>query len=67
MILQWESSQKPYRLSWVGPNRITTPVSTMEEVQTKIAVIIGPQGAKGEKGERGEIGGLPTILTGGFF
>ncbi len=67
MLLQWGQERPPLKLQWEGPNKITSAVSTMQEVQTKLAVISGPRGRDGEKGEPGTVGGLPATLDGGFF
>jgi hypothetical protein len=40
----------------------------MEEVESKIAVVFGPQGPKGDKGDPGTVSGeLPAVLDGGNF
>ena len=48
MIVNWIQDRPSFKLNWLGPNRvITQAVSTMEEVQAKVAVISGPRGPQG--------------------
>jgi hypothetical protein len=66
-VLRWAIKQPPFKLNWVGPNKITNAISTLEEAQAKLAVISGPRGEKGDKGDPGTVGGIPTDLDGGNF
>ena len=74
MIVNWIQDRPSFKLNWLGPNRvITQAVSTMEEVQAKVAVISGPRGPQGSAGEPGittiihEGGDTPELLDGGNF
>lgn len=67
LVLIWAKSKPNIDLVWVGPTKITSAVSSVEEIQQKFAVVSGPRGAKGEKGDPGEVGGVPTALDGGNF
>jgi hypothetical protein len=67
LILEWDQKKPNLSLNWIGPNRITTAVNSIVEVEQKTAVIIGPRGAKGDKGDPGTVGGLPAVMDGGNF
>lgn len=80
MILHWRQEIAPLKLQWLGPNKVNLgAISSMNVVEDKIAVIMGPRGNPGEqgpvgpRGERGENAivvvddtGL-TAIDGGFF
>ena len=57
MILQWSQQVPAFKLVWLGPNTINTDaISTMQDVEKKIAVISGPKGDKGDAGTPGTPG-----------
>jgi hypothetical protein len=77
MICIWTQRRPYFKLQWLGPNKILMDaVSTMEDIEARIAVITGPKGEDGfegppgppgPKGEDGTLSGEVTLLDGGNF
>ncbi len=54
MILAWNQELPEFSLMWTGPNTTNEIVTTLAQVESKIAVIMGPQGPAGPQGLPGD-------------